>query len=120
MNHSCIDWFGDRAIYFFRIQQTIQHLTGRAYLAPNMIDLGKSRIADMMINTGCLFCRVKIGSCNGQSVLCAHIAGNKKVIFLLTIQFHFNLIHTVNMTKNRFWMIQIHIHLNLRPVGFHI
>ena len=74
----------------------------------------------MMINTCCSFCSVKVWTCNGKSVSCTYITGNKKVILFVTIQLCFNLIHTVNMSENRFGIIQVHICLNFRIIGFYI
>ena len=120
MNHSCIDRYRDRAGYFLRIKQSIEHLTCRAYFAPDVIGLCKSRIADMMVNAGSFFCSVEVRTCKSKSVSGAYIAGNKKIVLFVTVQLCFDLIHTVNMSENRFRIIQINIYLNFRIIGFYI
>ena len=46
--------------------------------------------------------------------------GDKEYDLFVTIQLCFNLIHTVNMSENRFGIIQVHICLNFRIIGFYI
>ena len=120
MNHSCIDWYSDRTDYFLRIKQSIKHFARRTYFASDMINLCKSRIADVMINTGCLLCSVEIRASKSKSVSGTYITGNKKIVLFVTVQFCFNLIYTINMSKNRFRVVQIDVYLNLRIIGFYI
>ena len=120
MDHACINGSRNRTVYFVCIQKSVKDLAAGADIPSYMIDVRKSRIADMMINAHRLFCPVKIFVRHSQTVPRAYVAGYKEIKLSVSVCLCTDIADSVNMRKDRLGMIQIYPDINFREMLCHI